>query len=144
MFKEILEPLMTPQVTMVLRLLMFSLAIIYVASIVWVYRDSSVRSTRPYLWMLLGFVPLVGPIVYTFVRPPLFLDEAQENALEIARRERELAEKGYCPSCRYPTEPDFLVCPNCGHGLKNPCRSCAQPLRPEWRICPYCRARAGE
>ena len=139
--KEILEPLLTPGVMTALRLSAVALVLIYLASILWVYRDAALRSRMPWVWVVLGIVPVFGPVIYLLVRPPMYLDDVREQELEIARRERELMKEGYCPSCKYPVEESFLVCPNCAHRLKNQCQTCGQPLNPQWRVCPYCRTR---
>lgn len=141
---EIFAPLLTPGVKEALRYVFWLALIIYVASIIWVYRDSSLRSKMPWLWFLFGFLPLVGPILYLLLRPPMYLADLREQELEITRRERELMSSGTCPSCRYPLEPDFLVCPNCTKRVRNQCDHCGRALRPSWRACPYCGTKVGQ
>ncbi len=142
--KEIFAPLLTPGVKEALRYVLWLALLIYAASIVWVYRDASLRSKKPWLWVIFGVIPLIGPILYLLLRPPMYLADLHEQELEISRREREMMSSGTCPSCHYPLEADFLICPNCTQRVRNQCDYCGRALRPSWRACPYCRTKVGQ
>ena len=66
---------------------------------------------------------------------------ANEQELDMALRERQLAQYGTCPQCGAPIEKDFVVCPVCDTQVRNVCPSCHRPLDAHWKVCPYCRTR---
>jgi uncharacterized Zn finger protein (UPF0148 family) len=125
------------------NLLVLFLVLVYFALIYWVYLDARRRLEDPVLIACAtaaAFFPFVGPVVYTILRPPEFLDDVHERDLEIRASElrvRQLIEQS-CPHCEYPIELDYIRCPNCERRLKQPCRSCGKPLDPKWGVCPYC------
>ena len=45
---------------------------------------------------------------------------------------------GACSNCGGEVEPDFTVCPACGHHLGGGCSYCGRALQPDWKYCPYC------
>ncbi len=125
------------------NLLIFFLVVIWLALVYWTYSDARRRIDDP---MLVGcataaaLFPFIGPLIYTIVRPPEFLDDAHERELEIKAaqsRQRQL-ERQQCPNCNYAIEPSFLRCPSCMFKLKDPCGSCGKPVDPSWRACPFC------
>lgn len=128
---------------LIVNLLIFFLIVTWLALVYWTYSDARRRIDDP---MLVGcatvaaLFPFIGPLIYTIVRPPEFLDDAQERALEIKAaqsRVRQL-ERQQCPNCNYAIEPGFLRCPSCMFKLKDPCGSCGKPVDPSWRACPFC------
>jgi hypothetical protein len=125
------------------NLTLFLVAVFWLASAYWVYKDARRRIDDPWLVALatvLGLVPpFVGPIVYLFFRPPEYLEDVRERELEIRAMEERLAKPElHCPVCRAEIEASFLVCPVCTTKLKQACSSCRAPLEPIWQICPYC------
>jgi hypothetical protein len=131
------------------NLLILVLVVIWLALIYWTFADARRRIADP---LLVGcataasLFPFVGTIVYLIVRPPEFLEDVRERALEIAAAEARLAslDHQHCPYCGFETEKDFLRCPSCLRRLKEPCAVCAKPLDPRWKICPYCEAEVGQ
>ena len=124
----------------------FFLAVFWIATVYWVYKDARRRIADP--WMvamaiILGAIPpFIGPIIYLFFRPPEYLEDVRERKLEIQAMERRLAVRDVqCPVCRAEVEPSFLVCPVCTTKLKQACVNCKQPLEALWQICPYCETR---
>ena len=109
---------------------LFLLAIFWLASAYWVYKDARRRIDDPWLLAMavaLGvFPPFVGPLLYLFFRPPEYLDDVHERELEIRAMEESL--------------PHEERCPVCATKLRQACRRCGQPLEPRWQICPYCEA----
>jgi Double zinc ribbon len=120
-----------------------ALVVVWLALIVWTYLDASRRIKDPVLVACAtgaSLFPYIGTFVYSILRPPEFLDDAKERALEIRAAElrvRQLSEMS-CPNCRYPVEKSYLRCPNCQRRLKDPCESCGKPVDPRWALCPYC------
>ncbi len=120
---------------------LFFVAIFYVASAFWVYKDAKRRIEDPWLLAMavaLGvFPPFIGPIIYMLFRPPEYLEDVRERELEIKAMEESLLGER-CPVCRADVDPSYLACPVCTTKLKQACRGCKAPLEPLWQICPYC------
>jgi len=130
-------------VSLALELILLFLAAIWLALIYWTYADARRRIDDGALIGLatvVSLLPFVGTLIYTIVRPPEYLEDVHERALEIEAAEARLAQAGMhaCPHCDYAVEKDFLRCPNCLRKLRDPCVGCGKPLHPDWRICPYC------
>jgi Double zinc ribbon len=125
------------------NLLLLSLVAVWLALAVWTYLDARRRIEDPVLVScatVAGFIPFIGPLVYSILRPPDFLEDARERDLETRAAElrvRQLSELS-CPNCQYPVEKTYLRCPNCQRRLKDPCQSCGKPVDPRWAMCPYC------
>ncbi len=124
-------------------LLILMFVVVWLALIVYTYLDAKRRISDPFLIAcatIASFFPYIGTAVYAIVRPPEFLEDAQERELEIkaaALRVRQLTAAS-CPNCEHPIEKDFLRCPSCRRRLKDPCRNCGKPVDPRWKLCPYC------
>jgi hypothetical protein len=125
------------------NLAIFFVAVFWLASAYWVYKDARRRVGDPWLVAmatLLGLVPpFIGPLVYLFFRPPEYLEDVRERELEIKAMEQRLSGgDAHCPVCRAEVEPEYLVCPVCTTKLKQACVTCRSPLEPLWQVCPYC------
>lgn len=125
------------------NLAIFFVAVFWLASAYWVYKDSRRRIEDPWLVAmatLLGLVPpFLGPLIYMFFRPPEYLEDVRERELEIKAMEQRVTRRDlHCPVCRAPVEPEFLVCPVCTTKLRQACASCKAPLEALWQLCPYC------
>ena len=120
---------------------LFFIAIFWLASAFWVYKDAKRRIEDPWLLAMavaLGiFPPFLGPIIYMLFRPPEYLEDVRERELEIKAMEESLLGER-CPVCRASVDPSYLACPVCTTKLKQACRGCKAPLEPLWQICPYC------
>jgi hypothetical protein len=117
--------------------------VLWLATAFWTFKDARRRISDPWLVALatlLGLVPpFLGPVIYMFFRPPEYLQDVHERALEIKAMEQRLAELDRrCPVCRARVEPSYLVCPVCTTRLKQACDSCGQPLDALWQVCPHC------
>jgi hypothetical protein len=125
------------------NLLVFFVAVFWLASAYWVFKDARRRIEDPWLVAMatiLGLVPpFIGPLVYLFFRPPEYLEDVRERELEIrAMEERLSGRESHCPVCRAAVEPEFLICPVCTTKLRQACVTCKAPLEPLWQVCPYC------
>ena len=130
------------------NLAIFFVAVFWIATAYWVYKDARRRIEDP--WMvamatILGAIPpFLGPIIYLFFRPPEYLEDVRERELEIRAMEDRLAAVNLaCPVCRAAVEPEWLVCPVCTTRLKQACESCGQPLEALWQMCPHCATPVG-
>jgi len=117
-------------------------ALIWLASVLWVYRDISARTRDPVSQTvsvaIAVVMPLIGLPIYFALRPSETLQEAHDREIEQEAMLSEMHSVTSCPNCRRPVEGDFMVCAYCGTGLKQPCASCGRPLRPAYRYCPHC------
>ncbi len=120
----------------------FMVVVFWVATVYWVHKDARRRIEDGLLvWVstLLGVVPFVGPLIYMLFRPPEYLEDVRERALEIRAIEKRLGGHDlHCPVCRAAVEEDYLVCPVCTTQLRQACATCNRPLEALWQICPYC------
>jgi hypothetical protein len=116
--------------------------VFWVATIYWVYKDARRRIGDPLLvWVstALGILPFIGPLIYMLFRPPEYLEDVRERALEIKAIEKRLGARDlHCPVCRAEVDEDFLVCPVCTTKLRQSCVTCSRPLETLWQVCPYC------
>jgi hypothetical protein len=128
----------------VLRLgLIGFVALFWLATIFWVWKDAHRRIEDPRLVALATLVgavpPFVGPLIYMLFRPPEYLEDVRERELEIRAIESRLGGPELkCTVCGCEIEPDFLVCPVCTTKLRSACSECSRPLEPAWQVCPYC------
>jgi hypothetical protein len=125
------------------NLAIFFVAVFWLASAYWVYKDARRRIEDPWLVAmatLLGLLPpFIGPLVYLFFRPPEYLEDVRERELEIRAMEQRLTRRdAHCPVCHAEVEPEYLVCPVCTTKLKQACATCKSPLEPLWQVCPFC------
>jgi hypothetical protein len=117
-------------------------ALIWVASVLWVYRDIRSR-TRDMVSQLTATaiavaLPILGLPLYLVLRPKHTLQESYERQLEQEAMLSELHAVSACPQCRRPVQDDFMVCAHCRTQLREPCGSCGRLLQHAWRNCPYC------
>jgi RNA polymerase subunit RPABC4/transcription elongation factor Spt4 len=127
---------------LIVLLLWFLLAVLWLACAYWVLKDARRRIDDTIVIAVavltgLIFGPL-GALIYTIVRPPEYLSDVRERELELEVLERRLADMQVCPYCHADIRDDYLVCPSCMTRLRGVCRTCRRPIEPGWRICPYC------
>ena len=140
---DLLSTLITPELRAAGMVIVVFLVLVYILCIIWVIRDSYLRGAKWFIWGIISLIPLLGPIAYCLLRPPLYQIDKDEQELEIAFKQRALNHYGECGNCGYPVENDFLVCPQCRATLKNSCIRCGKPLDPTWSVCPYCTTAVG-
>lgn len=125
-------------------LLVAYLIVLWIASVVWVYRDATARTRDPMLRgvavLLVVTLSFAGLIVYLVMRPRETLVDQYERRLEAEALMHEIQEQATCPMCRRKIEADFVVCPFCRSALRIPCESCGRALITTWVLCPYCGA----
>lgn len=120
------------------------LVVLWVAALVWVYRDAETRSRDPMVQVLsaalVAVFNLPGLFLYLILRPSETLAERYDRQLEAQALLNEIREQPACPACRRKVSEDFVTCPYCRSALRTPCASCAKPLAPGWIACPWCGA----
>lgn len=118
------------------------LILLWLAVVVWAYRDLRARSRSGaaalLVVLLVGLLPIIGLVVYLLVRPRETLAEAYDRALEQEALLQQIEDKPVCPTCARPTQPNWFLCPSCHTHLRQPCPNCNSPLELHWDICPYC------
>ena len=135
-----IQEIMSPQLMMVVYLFIGFIVALYLLSIAYVCIDAKRRGVQSFwAWGLRALIPFVGLIAYLVLRPASFASDREEQELDIALRERQLAQYGSCPKCGTTIEKDFVVCPVCNTQVRNVCPSCRKPLDAHWKVCPYCR-----
>jgi RNA polymerase subunit RPABC4/transcription elongation factor Spt4 len=126
----------------VAALLITYLVVLWIASVIWTFRDIHERTRDPFFQAVAVFVVLFftlpGLWLYLILRPELTLAEAYARSLEEEALLQELEDQKACPNCRRRVADDFIVCPACQTQLKEACASCSRPLSYSWHVCPYC------
>jgi len=141
---DLLGSLITPEVRAAITVIIAFIVLLYLLSIIWTIRDAYLRGANPVIWGIVAVIPFVGCMAYAMLRPPLYASDREEQNIGLLLQQRELMSYGECPQCGYPTERDYVVCPNCHVRLRNVCGNCGHTLEPEWRVCPYCATPAGK
>ena len=101
--QEILDQIITPEVRMVLYLMVICVVMLYILSIIYVIRDAQRRGAEPWwMWAVISVVPIVGLLAYVILRPSSYLIDREEQDLDIALREHQLSHYGICPKCSAP------------------------------------------
>jgi len=100
---------------------------LWLAVVIWVYRDAEKRGMSGLLWALLVFIgSIVALIIYLIVRT------------EVCARPTNGAVKEACPGCGKDVASGFVFCPHCGGRVKPVCPSCQKPVDKNWKACPHC------
>ena len=88
---DLISQLITPEVRMVLYLLVAYVVMLYILSIVYVVRDAQRRGAEPWwLWAIISVIPGIGLLAYVILRPSSYLVDREEQDLDIALREHQL------------------------------------------------------
>lgn len=135
-----IEGLMSPQLMFAMYGFIAFVVALYLLSVVYVFIDAKRRGVQAFwAWGLLALVPFVGLMAYIVMRPASYVADREEQELDMALRERQLAQYGSCPNCGTTIEKDFIVCPVCNTQVRNVCPTCKRPLEAHWKVCPFCR-----
>lgn len=118
---------------------------LWIAVLVWVYRDAERRRMNGALWALLVFFGnLIGLIIYLIVRSDHPLPETSPTAppgsAPPAATPAATAQAApeACPTCDKPVSVGYTYCPHCGGPLRTVCPGCAKPVEDSWKACPFC------
>lgn len=118
------------------------IAALWVALIIWTYRDIRTRSRDPLVQilstLLVAVLNLPGLLVYLILRPPRTLEEEYQRTLEEEALLQALEDLPLCPGCERRVKDEWQVCPNCHTRLKKNCPSCGKLMELPWNICPFC------
>ena len=111
-----IEELMSPQLMFAMYGFIAFVVALYLLSVVYVFIDAKRRGVQAFwAWGLLALVPFVGLMAYIVMRPASYVADREEQELDMALRERQLAQYGSCPNCGTTIEKDciFWKCPFC-------------------------------
>ena len=118
------------------------LAALWLALIVWTWRDIRSRARDPLAQILAVLVVAVlnlpGALVYLILRPAHTLEEEYQRTLEEEALLASIEDQSLCPGCERRVRDDWQVCPNCHTKLKKPCQHCGKLMELPWNVCPYC------
>jgi hypothetical protein len=118
------------------------LAALWLAMIIWTFRDMRARSrdviAQVVVAVMVAVLTVPGLLIYLFLRPRETLAEAYERSLEEEALLQEIEEKPSCPGCRQRVQDDWQACPHCHTRLKKPCPRCGKMLELAWDLCPHC------
>lgn len=118
------------------------LAALWVALVVWTYRDIRNRARDRLVHilapLLVAVLNLPGVLVYLILRPQRTLEEEYQRTLEEEALLQEIEDQLLCPGCERRVKEDWQVCPNCQTKLRKACHSCGRLMELPWNICPYC------
>jgi RNA polymerase subunit RPABC4/transcription elongation factor Spt4 len=118
------------------------LVALWIALIIWTYRDirSRTRDPLPQIMatLLVAVLNLPGVIVYLILRPMRTLEEDYQHTLEEESLLQALDDLPLCPGCERRVREDWQVCPNCHTKLKKACEKCGKLMDLPWNMCPYC------
>ena len=117
-------------------------AALWVALVIWTYRDIRARARDPLVQilsaLLVAVLNLPGVLVYLILRPTRTLEEEYQRTLEEESLLQALEELPLCPGCERRVKDDWQVCPNCHTKLKKACHNCGKLMELPWNVCPYC------
>jgi RNA polymerase subunit RPABC4/transcription elongation factor Spt4 len=121
-------------------------AALWLAAVIWTFRDMRARS-RDILAALLAallvaVLNLPALLIYLILRPRETLAEQYERALQEEALLQQIETKLVCAGCNRPSQPDWQVCPHCMTILRKACAQCGRALDLNWNVCPYCLATA--
>lgn len=118
------------------------LAALWIALVVWTYRDIRARARDPLVQilcaLLVAVLNLPGVLVYLILRPPRTLEDEYQHTLEEESLLQALEEMPLCPGCERRVRDEWQVCPNCHTKLKKTCSHCGKLMELPWNLCPYC------
>lgn len=118
------------------------LLIMWIAALVWTYRDILSRTrdtfTQTMSLVLVLVFSLPGLLLYLILRPKDTLADQYDRQLEAEALLHELQEQATCPRCRRKIESDFIACPYCREQLRIACESCGRAMSPTWVMCAFC------
>ena len=101
--------------------------VLWIAVIIWVYRDAERRRMSGVLWALLVFIGnLIGLLIYLILR--------SDNPI----RPAEARPSPSCPKCGKSMAANHVFCPHCGERLQSVCPKCEKPVEKGWQACPHC------
>ena len=130
---------------MVLQGIVIYLAILWIATIIWVSKDANNRSNSILfqifaVLVVIVLTPLFGLLIYLIVRPSRTLTEKylEELQVSILNEEEKKEETEKFEKCNNLVCSDHIYCPHCSAKLQKTCAGCKKWYKSAWSICPFC------
>jgi RNA polymerase subunit RPABC4/transcription elongation factor Spt4 len=128
------------------RLIFVYLAVIWIATAYWAFRDMQQRSDNailPYLVAagIILFTPfffIFAVWVYKIVRPHEKIGEVWERNLAEEALLAEVEAIRHCPTCERRVDDDWIICPSCRTRLNRVCPNCSRLVGLDWSLCAWC------
>lgn len=99
-----ISELMSPQLMGVVYAFVGFIIALYVLSVVYVFIDARRRGASAYVaWGIIALIPFVGLIAYLVLRPHSYASDREEQELDMALRERQLARTAPARSAGRPS-----------------------------------------
>lgn len=118
------------------------LAALWLALLIWTYRDARSRSRDPLMRLLaavlVALLFLPGLVIYLILRPSHTLEDEYQHTLEEEALLQSIEDAAVCPGCGRQIKDTWIVCPNCHTRLKKTCQQCHKLMDLSWNLCPYC------
>ena len=129
-----------------IRALGIYLAILWLATAYWAFRDMQQRSDNailPYLASagIILFTPVffvLGVWVYKIVRPHEKIGEVWERNLAEEALLAEVEAIHHCPTCERRIDDEWIICPTCRTRLNRVCPNCSRLVGLDWSLCAWC------
>jgi hypothetical protein len=122
--------------------LVFGLAGLWIAAVIWAVRDVRRRSRSAWSSILTALLVAVlafpGLIIYILVRPFHTLEAEYQQSLQEEALLHSLDTVSHCPGCSRNVKDSWQVCPTCHTRLKKTCQACGKLLELPWQLCPNC------
>ena len=104
-----ISELMSPQLMGVVYAFVGFIIALYVLSVVYVFIDARRRGASAYVaWGIIALIPFVGLIAYLVLRPHSYASDREEQELDMALRERQLASTAPARSAARPSRRTLL------------------------------------
>ena len=135
----------SPPVQIGARLIVAYLAILWLATAFWVFRDARRRTKdviSPYVAAggvvaLTPFLFPLGVIAYRVVRPPETVTERAARDLESYVLAASV-DHTRCRTCARTVDETWMRCPACGADLAVGCPACGGRVEFDWSVCAWC------
>jgi RNA polymerase subunit RPABC4/transcription elongation factor Spt4 len=136
----------SPVVILIAQVMFVYVAILWLATAYWAFRDMQLRSENPVLpylaaTLIVLFTPvlfLFGVVVYRIVRPQEKIGEVYERNLAEEALLAEVEAIKTCPACRRLINDEWIICPNCRTRLNRVCANCGRLVGLDWSLCAWC------
>ncbi len=136
----------SPPVQIGVRLIFIYIAVLWIASAYWAFRDMQQRSDNailPYLVAagIILFTPfffILAVWVYKIVRPHEKIGEVWERNLAEEALLAEVEAIHHCPTCERRVDDEWIICPSCRTRLNRVCPNCSRLVGLDWSLCAWC------
>ena len=135
-----------PVVQLSLKAIGIYIALLWLATAFWAYRDMQQRTSNPvapYLAaaLIIVFTPvffLFAYWLYKIVRPKETVAEANERALAEEAMLVEIESQPHCANCQRAVHEEWIICPTCRNRLRRVCPNCSRLVELDWSLCAWC------